>query len=117
MMHSEKNWKKSSRADELRSEPSSTITVFRKLSMAAPRMLHIKGSSLKLLSAGLFALALLLVASCKREERGFRVQPPSANRINTKRISDLQPGAPAPHVPVKNEYEENGPAMSDGKRL
>ena len=46
----------------------------------------------------LSALALALSASCKREERGFRVDPPSASRINTKRLSDLQPGVPAPHV-------------------
>ena len=85
--------------------------------MAATRMLHIKDRDLKILCACLLALATALASSCKREERGFRVNPPSANRINTKRISDLQPGAPAPHAPLKNEYEENGPAMSDGKRL
>jgi cytochrome c oxidase cbb3-type subunit 3 len=71
---------------------------------------------LKILCACLLPAALLL-ASCKREERGFRVDPPSASRINTKRVSDLQPGAPAAHAPVKNEYEQNGPAISDGKRL
>ncbi|HEX8141013.1 MAG TPA: cytochrome c [Pyrinomonadaceae bacterium] len=75
-------------------------------------------SAFKILCTWTLVLAVAaLSASCKREERGFRVSPPSANRINTKRISDLQPGAPAEHVPVKNEYEENGPAMSDGKRL
>jgi cytochrome c oxidase cbb3-type subunit 3 len=58
-----------------------------------------------------------LLASCEREERGFRVDPPSAGRINSKRLTELQPGVPAPHVPVKNEYEENAVALSDGKRL
>ncbi|HEX8775636.1 MAG TPA: c-type cytochrome [Pyrinomonadaceae bacterium] len=81
-------------------------------------MLHTEGRNLNFLPACLLlALATVLAASCKREERGFRVQPPSANRINTKRMSDLQPGVPSSPVPVKNEYEENGPAMSDGKRL
>jgi cytochrome c oxidase cbb3-type subunit III len=75
-------------------------------------------TAIKILCACALVLVTgLLLASCKREERGFRVNPPSANRINTKRMSDLQPGAPMAHVPVKNEYEENGPAMSDGKRL
>ena len=77
-------------------------------------MLHIRT---KTLCACLLVPVLMLAASCKREERGFRVDPPSASRINTKRLSDLQPGMPANHVPVKNEYEENGPAISEGKRL
>ncbi|HYY56436.1 MAG TPA: cytochrome c [Pyrinomonadaceae bacterium] len=73
--------------------------------------------SIKILCACVLALASALISSCKREERGFRVDPPSASRINTKRISDLQPGTPVSHAQVKNEYEENGPAISDGKRL
>ena len=65
----------------------------------------------------LLLMTLMLAASCKREERGFRVDPPSASRINTKSLSDLKPGEAAPHIPLKNEYEQNGPAISDGKRL
>jgi cytochrome c oxidase cbb3-type subunit 3 len=59
----------------------------------------------------------LVLLSCKREERGFRVAPPLANRINSKSLSDLQPGAKTPTVEVKNEYEENAYAVSEGKRL
>lgn len=61
-----------------------------------------------------FGLALL---SCEREERGFRVQPPAASRINSKTLSDLQPGTTLPVNEVKNEYEENAYAVSEGKRL
>jgi cytochrome c oxidase cbb3-type subunit III len=64
----------------------------------------------------LFALMLFLT-SCKREERGFRVEPPAASRIDSKTLSDLQPGARIPVAEVKNEYEENAYAVSEGKRL
>jgi cytochrome c oxidase cbb3-type subunit III len=59
----------------------------------------------------------ILLSGCKREERGFRVDPPNAARIDAKMLSTLQPGGPNPHPPVKNEYEENAHAMSEGKRL
>lgn len=59
----------------------------------------------------------LLFSSCKREERGYRVQPPAASRIESKRLTDLQPGSPEPDAPTKNEYEENAFAMNEGKRL
>lgn len=61
-------------------------------------------------------LALLLV-SCKREERGFRVQPPAANTANTKSLTELQPGPAVPAAEIRNEYEENAYALSEGKRL
>jgi cytochrome c oxidase cbb3-type subunit III len=63
-----------------------------------------------------FAFGLVLL-SCAREERGFRVEPPSASRINSKTLSDLQPGSRIPAAEVKNEYEENAYAVSEGKRL
>ena len=59
----------------------------------------------------------LAVSGCKREERGFRVSPPNATRIHAIALSPLQPGPKIPHQPVKNEYEENAYAMSEGKRL
>ncbi len=70
----------------------------------------------------LSALCLLLSAfcfftSCKREERGFRVQPPAASRINSVSLSELRPGEPQPAGETKNEYEENAYAMNEGKRL
>ena len=61
--------------------------------------------------------AFCIFSACKREERGFRVKPPEASRINSKRLTNLQPGVPEPDVPVKNDYEENAYAMDEGKRL
>lgn len=63
------------------------------------------------------AFVAAAVPACKREERGFRVQPPQSARINSKSLSDLQPGAKLPVEEVKNEYEENAFAVSEGKRL
>jgi cytochrome c oxidase cbb3-type subunit III len=65
------------------------------------------------LMVGLIAVFI----ACEREERGFRVQPPDAQRINSKQLTDLQAGQPAPPQPVINEYEENAFAMAEGKRL
>ena len=66
----------------------------------------------------LICVALLLSQiSCEREERGFRVEPPSSGRINSKTLTDLQPGQKTPATAVKNEYEENAYALSEGKRL
>ena len=63
------------------------------------------------------AASLAASASCKREERAFRVSPPSAARAQTVRLTELQPGsAQAPEVTV-NEYEQNAYALSEGKRL
>ena len=61
--------------------------------------------------------AIAVFVSCEREERGFRVQPPDSQRINSKQLTTLQAGEPAPPQPVINEYENNAFAMSEGKRL
>jgi cytochrome c oxidase cbb3-type subunit III len=63
------------------------------------------------------ACCLLLFTSCKREERGFRVQPPAAARTYAVPLSELRPGETGPPPELKNEYEENASAMNDGKRL
>ncbi len=73
-------------------------------------------SRLLIASACVVACGLALVAACKREERGLRVDAPSASRIESKTLSDLRPGNPQV-VPAKNEFEENAYAMSEGKRL
>jgi cytochrome c oxidase cbb3-type subunit 3 len=62
-------------------------------------------------------LTLAVCISCRREERGFRVEPPAAGRTEAKQMSSLQAGEPAAHPPVHNEYEENAYALSEGKRL
>jgi cytochrome c oxidase cbb3-type subunit 3 len=61
-------------------------------------------------------LCVSLVA-CEREERGFRVAPPSSSRVNTIRQTELQPGPGIPAFRTINEYEENAFAVSEGARL
>src|SRR3954468_20699687 len=61
--------------------------------------------------------ALLLLPSCKRETRVYRVDPPFATRIDAKQLGTLEPGPRSQSAPVKNAYEENAHAMSEGKRL
>lgn len=78
-------------------------------------MRDVKPLKLLILFCAVFIVTYQL--SCKREERGFRVEPPSANRINSKRLVELQPGGLTPNAPVKNEYEENAYALNEGKRL
>ena len=74
--------------------------------------------AVKILCVCACASAVIMTFACQREERGFRVVPPSSSRINSKRLSDLQPGVPpGAYQPVKNEYEENAVALNDGKRL
>ena len=63
------------------------------------------------------SFVLLGFASCEREERGFRVKTPDANRIYAKRLTTLQAGEVVPEPEIKNEYEENAFALSEGKRL
>ena len=62
-------------------------------------------------------LALSIVSGCKREERGFRVSAPSAGTIQTISLDPIHPGNATTDEPVKNEYEENAYALSQGKRL
>src|SRR5215203_1690588 len=66
--------------------------------------------------AALF-LTIAVLISCEREERGFRVEPPHADRINSKRMTTLQPGETIPQQVVVNEYEGNAYALGEGKRL
>ncbi len=57
------------------------------------------------------------LVSCKREERGFRVAPPSAEKIETKSLSDLHPAGSSVAPPTKNDYRENAYAVSEGEKL
>jgi cytochrome c oxidase cbb3-type subunit 3 len=64
----------------------------------------------------------VLAVSCEREERGFRVDPPSADTVKTVTLSDLHPGIamqPSTTQPaaVVNPYENNAYAMAEGQRL
>ena len=62
--------------------------------------------------------AFLAGFACEREERGFRVQTPDSNRINSQELSGgFQAGNPSPTPRMINEYENNAYALSEGKRL
>ena len=51
----------------------------------------------------LILIAFVVLAACEREERGFRVQTPDSNRINTKQLTTLQPGETSPTPVFVNE--------------
>jgi cytochrome c oxidase cbb3-type subunit 3 len=63
------------------------------------------------------AAAVAAFTSCEREERRFREMPAAAGRRNTERLVTLVPGPYTPDVRVKNPYERNAFAISEGKRL
>jgi cytochrome c oxidase cbb3-type subunit 3 len=65
----------------------------------------------------LMFILVVMLFGCEREERGFRVQPPDSRRIDTKQLTDLTAGQPVLQPSVKNEYEQNAFALSEGKRL
>ena len=58
----------------------------------------------------------LVASRCKREERGFRVQPPNPSDAEQHAVSELVPGGKTPSPPMKLDYEENAYAMSEGQR-
>jgi len=65
----------------------------------------------------LAAAAVAALTACEREERRFREMPSAAGRRNTERLVTLVPGPYTPDVRVKNPYERNAFAISEGKRL
>src|SRR3954463_9145862 len=69
------------------------------------------------MGSAILALTFLLFIGCKREERGFRVSPPQANVMDVVSVSELPPAGSITNAPVKNDYEENAQALSDGKQL
>ena len=73
------------------------------------------GRPLNVALLGLLSLAAF--ASCKREERRFRETPPSATAANLVTMSELQPGPSVVEAELRNPYEDNAYAVSEGKRL
>jgi cytochrome c oxidase cbb3-type subunit III len=65
---------------------------------------------------GAIAIALVLT-SCEREYRQFRAVPPAAEEVRTIRMGELQVGSAAPAPAMKNPYDDNAYAISEGKRL
>jgi cytochrome c oxidase cbb3-type subunit III len=68
----------------------------------------------ELLAAALLAAAL---SACQREDRRCRTWPPAASALPAVRQSPLQPGPTTRDLAVRNEYEGNAWAVSEGKRL
>jgi cytochrome c oxidase cbb3-type subunit III len=60
------------------------------------------------------AAALIIATGCEREERRFH---DPAGRQNRERLVSLVPGPYTPDVRVRNPYEYNAFAISEGKRL
>jgi cytochrome c oxidase cbb3-type subunit 3 len=75
--------------------------------------MYLRNLKLSGTSAALGMVAVLLLASCKRETRNFDPSPMGQQKVV---MSDLQPGATKPS-PERNPVEENATALSDGKRL
>jgi cytochrome c oxidase cbb3-type subunit 3 len=61
-------------------------------------------------------VALLALPACQREDRRFRTWPPAAS-ATAVRESPLQPGPATRGIVVRNEYDDNAWAVSEGKRL
>ena len=61
--------------------------------------------------------AAFALPSCKREERTFRTQAPSAEPVHAVQLSTLTPGAHPTTGPIPNDYEQNAYALAEGKRL
>ncbi len=56
-----------------------------------------------------------MVCACKREERGFKVQPPSADTIQTLKLSELSPGPTPTEIATNlstNSPPTNAPATN-----
>jgi cytochrome c oxidase cbb3-type subunit 3 len=68
-------------------------------------------------SSLLLLLCFVALVSCKREERGFRVAPPAADKIEAKSVSDLYPAGGSTPSPAANAFEENAYATAEGQRL
>jgi cytochrome c oxidase cbb3-type subunit 3 len=70
-----------------------------------------------LLVSSLLTATTLLLLSCKREERGFRVQPPAAKTSELTMVTAFHAGPTTAPSHQSNPYEQNAYAMSQGKTL
>jgi len=67
---------------------------------------------------GVLMAALILVNSCRREDRLLRQPPPANDTLNTVQISGLNPGANSiPTPPSSNMYQESAYAVAEGQKL
>ena len=83
-------------------------------------MRHVFPRSGVLRASALIAMTLATstsFTSCKRETRRFRESPPSATPGGAVRVSALQPGVAQDTTHVRNVYDGNAYAVSEGQRL
>jgi cytochrome c oxidase cbb3-type subunit 3 len=70
------------------------------------------------LSASIAALLLAaMLSACEREERRFRERPEAATVYDAVTMSSLQPGPVVIEREMRNPYEDNAYAVSEGKQL
>jgi len=74
-------------------------------------------SGLNNAAVALLAAVGLCITSCKREERGFRVQPPAAQTSEMPMLTSFHAGPSTEPAHESNAYEQNAYAMSQGKLL
>lgn len=65
----------------------------------------------------LVVCALLVLASCRREERRFEEAPSAAKPPMAVTVSQLHPGSSPPLTASQAPYDDNAFAVSEGKRL
>jgi cytochrome c oxidase cbb3-type subunit III len=72
---------------------------------------------LRVITAMLLGAPLVLLGSCKREERTFRVEPPFVNTVDVIPSTDFHAGGPTTLPAISNDLESNAYSLSEGKRL
>ena len=65
----------------------------------------------------LILVVLVFSFGCRREKRAFQEQPPVVQKLDSKGVPDQTQALSAPVQGLKNDYEVNAYAMSEGKRL
>jgi cytochrome c oxidase cbb3-type subunit 3 len=68
-------------------------------------------------AAAMFALALAASAGCQKSRRVLHEKAPLAARPESIALSTLQAGPKSPPLSMKNPYEGNAYATSEGQRL
>lgn len=82
-----------------------------------PSRLYPPLNDVSLCGSVLFAMVLIFAGACKRETRSFHVSATEASPPSGVRLSTLHPGLESPPPHTVNGFEENAPAVSEGKRL
>ena len=76
-----------------------------------------RSQTLALATCTALLLTLSSLTACKREERRFRERPPAATAYDAVTMSSLQPGPVVIETEMRNPYEDNAYAVSEGKQL